>query len=110
MALKEKYGVRLRPQQRRQRERLVATGKHPAATLVHARILLKADAGPAGPGWAGDAIAEALECGPSTVARIRNRFAQHRLETAVHLNHPLYGPYSAEPVAVEGRHSAAATA
>jgi hypothetical protein len=45
-----------------------------------------------------------------TVARIRKRFAQHGLETAVHLNHPLYVPYSAEPMAVEGRHAAAATA
>jgi hypothetical protein len=45
-----------------------------------------------------------------TVARIRKRLAQHELETDVHLNHPLYVPYSAEPIAVEGLHSAAAAA
>ncbi len=41
-----------------------------------------------------------------TVARICKRFAKRGLETAVHLNHPLYVRYRAEPMAVEGRHSA----
>ena len=40
------------------------------------------------------------------VARMHKRFAQHGLEAAVHLNHPLYVPYIAEPMAVEGRRSA----
>jgi hypothetical protein len=35
-----------------------------------------------------------------TVARIRERFTQHELETAVRLNHPLYVPNSALLVAV----------
>jgi hypothetical protein len=109
VALKDKLLVRRAADQRTQLEQMIAAGRHAATALVHARILLKADASPAGPGWAGDAIAEALVCGPSTVARIRKRFAQHGPETAVHLNHPLYVPYSAELVAVEGRHSAAAT-
>jgi hypothetical protein len=45
-----------------------------------------------------------------TVARMRKRFAQHGPQTAVHLNHPLYVPYSADLMALEGRHSAASMA
>jgi hypothetical protein len=36
-----------------------------------------------------------------TVARIRERFARHGLETTVHLNHSLSVPYGAGPMAVE---------
>jgi len=35
--------------------------------LIHARILLKADAGASGSGWDDGRIAEALDCGESTV-------------------------------------------
>ena len=36
-----------------------------------------------------------------TVARIRERFARHGLETTVHLNHSLSVSYSVGPMAVE---------
>lgn len=80
--------VRLTADQRAQLEQMIVAGRHAAAALVHARILLKADTGAAGPGWADGAIAEALECGPSTVARVRKRFAQGGLEGAVHREKP----------------------
>jgi hypothetical protein len=35
--------------------------------LIHARMLLKADAGADGPGWDDAPIAEAVACGDSTV-------------------------------------------
>lgn len=88
MAAKDKFLVRLTTDQRAQLEQMIAAGRHAAAALVHARILLKADTGAGGPGWADGAIAEALECGPSTVARVRKRFAQGGLEGAVHRKKP----------------------
>ena len=88
MALKDKFVVRLTAAQRTQLEQMIAAGRHAAAALVHARILLKADVGAAGPGWSDDAIADALECGPSTVARVRKRFAQGGLDAAVHRKKP----------------------
>ena len=88
MALKDKFLVRLSADQRTQLEQMIAAGRHAAAALVHARILLKADTGAAGPGWADGAIADALECGPSTVARVRKRFAQGGLDGAVHRKRP----------------------
>lgn len=88
MALKDKFLVRLSADQRVQLEQMIAAGRHAAAALVHARILLKADTGAAGPGWADGVIAEALECGPSTVARVRKRFAEGGFEAAVHRKKP----------------------
>jgi transposase len=88
VALKDKFVVRLTAAQRTQLEQMIAAGRHAAAALVHARILLKADVGAAGPGWSDDAIADALECGPSTVARVRKRFAQGGLDAAVHRKKP----------------------
>ncbi len=88
MALKDKLLVRLSADQRAQLEHLIAAGRHAAAALTHARILLKADAGPDGPGWADDAIAQALECSAGTVARVRKRFAQGGYDAAVHRQKP----------------------
>jgi Homeodomain-like domain len=87
MALKDKFSVRLTIDQRQQLERLASTGRHPAATLTHARILLKADA--TGPDcWPDHRIAQALDCGTATVARVRKRFVQHGLEVAVSRRRP----------------------
>jgi transposase len=51
--------------------------------LTHARILLKADEGPAGPGWADEAIAEALEVNRSTVERVRQRCVEEGFDAAL---------------------------
>jgi transposase len=88
MAVKDKFIVRLTAAQRTQLEQMIAAGRHAAAALVHARVLLKADVGPAGPGWADAPIADALECGAATVARVRKRFAQGGLDAAVHRKKP----------------------
>jgi transposase len=66
----------------------VSAGRGSARALSHARILLKADGGPMGPGWSDTAIAEALDVGISTVARVRKRFARGRLEDALHHRRP----------------------
>lgn len=67
---------------------LVASGAAPARTQTHARILLKADQGPAGPAWTDAAIAEAVEVGERTVARVRARWVDHGLEDALHRRPP----------------------
>ena len=98
MAFKEKYVVRLTAGDRRQLERLVSSGKHPARALTRARILLRADAGAGGPGWDDARVAEALECGDRTVARVRRRYAEGGLDAALHGKRPT-GP----PVPQAGR-------
>ena len=66
-----KYIVRLTAEERTELEDLIHTGKRAASAIIHARILLKADAGANGPGWDDGRIAEAVECGASTVYRVR---------------------------------------
>lgn len=88
MALKEKSVVRLTADDRRQLERLVSSGRHPARVLTRARILLRADAGDGGPGWDDARVAEALECGDRTVARVRRRYADGGLDAALHSRRP----------------------
>jgi transposase len=69
-------------------ERLVSSGRHPARVLTRARILLRADAGDGGPGWDDARVAEALECGDRTVARVRRRYADGGLDAALHSRRP----------------------
>jgi len=88
MAFKEKYVVRLTAGDRRQLERLVSSGKHPARVLTRARILLRADAGDGGPGWEDAQVAEALECGGRTVARVRRRYTEGGLGAALYSKRP----------------------
>lgn len=67
---------------------LIASGVAPARAQTHARILLKADQGEAGPAWTDAQIATALEVGASTVARVRQRWGERGLEGAVHRQPP----------------------
>lgn len=103
MALKDKRLVRLTADQRAQLEKMIAAGRHAAAAMVHARILLKADAGLGGPGWGDAAIAEALECSAGTVARVRKRFAEGGPEAAVHRRKPTGRQYRKLDGAQEAR-------
>jgi hypothetical protein len=80
--------VRLTADDRRDLERMVRSGKHPARTLVHARILLKADAAKGSPGWDDAAIADAIDCGTRTVARVRTKYTQGGLGLALHRKKP----------------------
>jgi transposase len=82
----EKAVVRLSGADRDELEAMVGAGRHPARAVMHARVLLKADAG--GPGWPDARIAEALECGVNTVARIRKRYATGGLAAALHRKKP----------------------
>ena len=71
-----KYIVRLTAEERTELEDLIRTGKRAASVLIHARILLKADFGEGGPGWDDKRIAEAVECGASTVYRSARRWSK----------------------------------
>jgi transposase len=64
---------------------LIAAGRAPARKLAHARILLKAEELPTGPGWGDRAIAEALDVSLPTIGRVRKRFVMEGLDAA--LNH-----------------------
>jgi len=78
-----KYIVRLTAEERTELEDLIHTGKRAASVLIHARILLKADVGEGGPGWDDERIVEAVECGASTVYRVRRAFVEEGLATAL---------------------------
>src|SRR5918995_3576141 len=88
MARKDKYVVRLTADHRRQLAQMVSSGQHPARVLTRARVLLKADAGTGGPGWEDAAIAEALDCGERTVARVRQKYAGGGLDAALYAKKP----------------------
>lgn len=78
-----KYIVTLTAEERHELSGLISTGKGAARRLAHARILLKADQGPDGPGWTDDAIAVAVEGSRPTVERVRKRFVEEGLEAAL---------------------------
>jgi transposase len=56
--------------------------------LTHAWILLKADTGPAGPGWSDAQIREAFGVGGSTIARVRRALAEEGLDAALYPRRP----------------------
>lgn len=67
------YRVKLTAEERAQLGALLSKGKASARTLMHARILLKADEGINGPRLTDDEIAAAVEVNRSTVERVRIR-------------------------------------
>lgn len=81
--MNKKYIVRLEETERAELTRLVSVGKAAARKLLHARVLLKADAAPGGPGWTDAEITEALDLHPNSVVGIRQRFVEQGLEAAL---------------------------
>jgi transposase len=79
----KRYRVKLLDEERAHLESLLSAGKAASRTLTHARILLKADEGAAGPGWADEVIAEALEVNRSTVERVRQRCVEEGFDAAL---------------------------
>ena len=86
--MKKKYPVILNDTERDELKRLIAAGTAPARKLTHARILLKADQGPEGPGWVDDAVAEAVETSQPTVSRVRKHYFEEGLEAALNRRPP----------------------
>jgi transposase len=84
----KRYVVAMSDEERVDLERLIAAGTAPARKLTHARILLKADAPPHGPGWVDERIAEAVEVSQPTVARVRRQYVEQGLEAALNRRAP----------------------
>lgn len=78
-----RYKVTLTAEERQELQGLIAAGKAAAKKLMHARILLKADAADGGPAWPDDRVAEAVDVSAATVARVRQRFVEEGLEAAL---------------------------
>src|SRR3954469_7538077 len=79
----KKYRVTLTIEEREALAQRVRSGKGAARMLNHARVLLKADEGDGGPGLTDAEVADALETGVATVARVRQRFVEQGLEAAL---------------------------
>lgn len=86
--MKKKYAVVLTATERQSLLSLIAAGTAPARKLTHARVLLKADQGPDGPGWVDQAIADAVEVSQPTIARIRKQYVREGLEAALNRRPP----------------------
>ena len=80
---KKKYIVSLTAEEREELEQLSTTGKVAAYKMNHARILLKADTNQEGGGWTDEAISQALDISVATIERVRQRFVETNLETAL---------------------------
>ena len=75
--MRKRYIVRLTPEERDELEKLVSAGEARARKLMHAHILLEADAD--GPNWADAQIHEALGTGTATIERVRKAFVEEGL-------------------------------
>ena len=73
--VREKFAVRLTPEERNQLEHMVRAGKSSARVATRARILLKT-----GEGWSVPKVGEALDVAESSVFRINRRFAEDGLD------------------------------
>ena len=84
LSVNKTKSVTLTADQRASLRRRIAAGSAPA----RARILLKADGGPHGPGWTDGQIAMAMDVGHSTVARVRRRFIDDGIDAAIRRRPP----------------------
>ncbi len=82
---------------------MVRDSKRAASVLCRARILLKADAGDAGPGPSDEAVADAVESSPSTVHRTRQAFVEEGLDAALYRKKPTGRQYRKLDGAQEAR-------
>jgi hypothetical protein len=83
----KKYVVRLSVEERETLESLIHTGTHPAAEILKARVLLRADVSDAGKGWSDGRIVRALHTSQSTVFRARQRLVEEGFDAALARRH-----------------------
>lgn len=76
-----KYIVTLTDEERALLQKTVSSGNGAARKLLHARILLQADAD--GLARTDEATAQALQVGVSTIHRVRQRFVEESFESAL---------------------------
>ena len=95
----KKYVVRLSAEERQTLAALISKGKHPAAVVLKARILLKADVSEAGEGWSDSRIVKALDVSAATIYRTRQRLVEEGFEAVLARKH---SPNSARPRIFDG--------
>ena len=101
--MQAKYRVTLCPDERDMLLQLVSKGKAAARKLLHARILLKADAAEGAPAWEDEQIETALDAGASTIHRVRQRFVEHGLDESLNPRKPTGRQYRKLDGAQEAR-------
>jgi hypothetical protein len=79
----KKYVVRLEAEERALLLALIGKGKHPAAMILRARILLKADISDTGEAWSDSRIVKALDTSLATVHRVRQCLVEEGLDAAL---------------------------
>ena len=97
--MRKGFIVQLSDGERQHLHTLVASGTAPARTLTHARILLKADQGEAGPAWPDERISEAVEVSRATVERVRKQYAVVGMGVALSRKRPPPRPRKLDGVA-----------
>lgn len=80
---KKKYIVSLTPSERKFLKQLTKKGKIAAYKMNHARILLKADINQKEGVWTDRQIGESLDIGHATIERVRQRFVEFGIESAL---------------------------
>jgi transposase len=86
--MRKQYVVTLPEATRADLHTLIGSGAAPARVTAHARVLLKANQGEAGPGWTDAAIATAVEVHPTTIARLRKTYVTEGLDAALYRQPP----------------------
>ncbi len=86
--MNKKYIVKLTTDERASLLQMISAGKAAARKLLHARILLKADASEIGPGWTDEHISQALEVSTTTIGRVRQQFVEQSLTAALERRSP----------------------
>ena len=81
--MRKQYIVQLTDEQRARCRELVKAGTARARSIMHAQVLLKAEASPGGPGWTDRAISEALDVTTVTVGHIRKLLVTEGLDAAL---------------------------
>ena len=79
----KKYRVTLTPEERTELETLISRGKADARKLAHARVLLQADGADGAPARTDQDLAAALNVSARTVERVRQRFVEEGLQSAL---------------------------
>ena len=79
----KKYRVTLTEEERAALEAMISRGKADARKLAHARILLRADEADGAPACTDEEVASATEASTRTVERVRRRFVEEGLDSAL---------------------------
>ena len=81
--MEKRYVVELNAGERQELEAILRQGRASRLRQTRARLFLKADEGPEGPGWTDAKICEAFDLSLSTVVRARKQLVEEGLEAAL---------------------------